>query len=95
MDREQLLLAKLAEECIEVGKLALKSQLFGLTEHQFLDGPSNAERLHAELNHLIAAIEMLNEECNLAFIENYEAKLSKKEKVNHYAEYSKILGRLQ
>ena len=92
MNREQLLLTKLAEECAEVAQITLKSQQFGLQEVCPNQPYTNAERMHNELNDLIAAIEMLNDECGLGFEQDRLRILTKKAKVNKFAEYSQSLG---
>jgi hypothetical protein len=92
MDRTQLLLTKLAEECTEVGKLALKTAQFGLTEVCPGQPLNNAERTHEEIDDLMAAIEMLNEECGFGYMPNRERIAAKKAKVNKFADYSIVLG---
>lgn len=105
MDREQLLLAKTAEEAIEIieeamtavnnlAKRALKAQQFGLHETYPGWDKDNAERMHCEIDDLTASIEMLNEECGFGYTPNREQIDAKKEKVNHFAKYSVEIGRV-
>lgn len=95
MDRLQLLLGKLAEEAAEVGKIALKTQQFGLDESHPEQKLTNKERTHQELNNLLAIVEMLNEQFDFGFTIDREHILNKKLKVNKYAKYSEELGQLK
>jgi len=94
MDREQLLLTKLAEECSEVAQITLKAQQFGLQEREPSTSFNNAERMHLELNDLLAIVEMLNDECGLGFEPDKNLISAKKAKVNKFAFYSAELGRV-
>lgn len=92
MNITQLLLGKLAEECIEVAKEALKAQQFGFDEGW--DGKTNRERIHKELNDVNAIIDMLNDR-GLDFHEvDEEAVRVKKEKVIKYLKLSRERGQL-
>lgn len=94
MNRIQLLLGKLAEEALEVGQIALKAQQFGLREvcpGQLL---SNKQRVHVELDHLMAQIEMLNDECDFGYNPDRERMQAKKVAVNKYAKLSASLGQV-
>jgi hypothetical protein len=55
---------------------------------------TNAQRLHKELDDLMAQIEMLNDECGLGYVPNRENIEAKKAKVKKYAELSVSLGRV-
>jgi hypothetical protein len=92
MTRLQLLLNKLAEEGTEVAQIALKTAQFGPDEVYPGQPLSNAERIHCELDHLHAQIEMLNEEYGFAYVPNRERIEAKKTAVNHFAAYSESLG---
>jgi NTP pyrophosphatase (non-canonical NTP hydrolase) len=94
MNRQQLLLAKLAEECNEVAQIALKTQQFGLDEKRPGQPYTNAERVHQELNDLLAIVEMLNDEIAFGFEPNRIEIHSKKKKVNRFADYSAELGQV-
>lgn len=61
MNITEHLLVCLAEEGSEVTKDATKSLRFGLQDRNVLDpaGPTNVERLVAELNDLLAVADML------------------------------------
>lgn len=90
MNRLQLLLGKLAEECLEVAKEALKAQQFGLDSTYI--GSSNEDRIRQELDDMNAIVEMLNDEFNLGYVPDAERIFKKKIKVNKFAEYSKAEG---
>lgn len=92
MNRLQLLLNKLAEEGAEVAQIALKTSQFGLHESREGQYSTNAERCHAEVDDLMAAVEMLNEECGFGYAPNRERIEAKKVKVNKFAAYSESLG---
>jgi len=94
MNRQQYLLTKLAEEAAEVSQIALKSQVFGLSEVQPNTDVSNASRIYGELNDLLSIVKMLNDEFTdeFYFEPSEEAYNRKKEKVKYYYEYSKSLG---
>ena len=92
MNRLQLLLNKLAEECSEESQIALKTQQFGL--HEICPGLeyTNMQRMHQELDDIQASIEMLNEEFEFCYVPNRERIEAKKLKVNEYAAYAETLG---
>lgn len=92
MKNWQYLLLKLSEECNEVGQMASKNMHFGQEERQFLDGESNRERLHGEINDILAIVELLNEEAGFDFKPDPDKIERKKAKVKHYREYSRSLG---
>lgn len=94
MNRQQLLLAKLAEECSEVAQIALKTQQFGLDEKRPGQPYANRERIHQEINDMLAVIEMLNKEFNFDFKPSRLKILNKKKKINKYADYSVRLGQV-
>jgi len=63
---------------MEVGQISLKTQQFGLSE-MCPDQPyTNAERMHHELDDLMAAIEMLNEEFHFGYVPNRDRIEAKK-----------------
>jgi len=90
MNRTQLLLSKLAEECSEVAQMAIKTSQFGMDD--VWTTLTNRKRLHEELDDLMAIVDMLNEESGLSYARNEKRILSKKERVNYFAEYSIKLG---
>lgn len=95
MNRQQYLLAKLSEECNEVAQIALKTQQFGMLEKHPDLVLNNKERIHEELNDLLAIVEMLNEDLEFGFNPDNIQILQKKRKVNHYYKYSQELGEVE
>lgn len=95
MNRTQLLLLKLSEECVEVSKECSKAIQFGLDEVYPPVGLSNRDRIRAELQDVFAVVQILNDELGLGFLPSPEAAEIKLHKINHYAQYSKDLGQLQ
>ena len=96
MNVMQHLLCKLAEECNEVGQMALKSAYFGLEQvYKDLGHLNNAERTYLELDDLNAVVEMLNEYLVFSYIPNRERIEAKKIKVEMWMKYSKELGFLK
>lgn len=92
MNIYQYLLTKLAEEGTEVAQISLKTQQFGKDE-VCPDQPfTNTERTHQELDDLLAAVEMLNEECGFGYTPSRERIEAKKTKVKKYLGYSQELG---
>lgn len=91
MNLVQFLLTKLAEECNEVGQMALKSQQFGLGE--VYTDKSNRERLHKEIDDMMASIEMLND-VGLDYKLNRDNIDNKKNKVIQDMGYSEDLSAL-
>lgn len=92
MKNWQYLHLKLSEECNEVGQMASKNMHFGREERQFSDGESNRERLHNELNDILAIIELMNEEEGFDFSPDRDKIEHKKAKVKFYRDYSRSLG---
>lgn len=92
MKNWQYLHLKLSEECNEVGQMASKNMHFGREERQFSDGESNRERLHNELNDILAIVELMNEEEGFDFSPDRDKIERKKDKVKFYRDYSRSLG---
>ena len=96
MNREQLLLVKLAEEAAEIAQIALKAAQFGLDEvYEGTPGQSNANRIHGEIEDMLAVVEMLNDECNFRHFPNRVYRTAKKAKVNKWALYAVSLGQVR
>lgn len=93
MTRTEHLLSIVAEECAEVAQQCSKALRFGLTEVQPGQPLNNAQRIAYEYADLVAAMILLSRECDgiLPNIgdENLEVKRSK---IEHYLEYSRIVG---
>ncbi len=94
MNREQYLLTKLAEECSEVTKVALKAQQFGLDGTKEDGGLTNREKLNAELQDLFSIVEMLCREIKIGFEVDENALHKKMEKVNFYYQVSVDAGKV-
>lgn len=93
MNINQYLLMKLAEECTEVAQRAMKCMQFGLEETEPGQLQNNAQRLYAELDDVMASIQMLNTfDPSFFFKPDHNAQTRKMAKVWHYHEYSKGLG---
>lgn len=92
MNLAELYTIKLAEEASEVAKEALKSLQFGLDTVEPGQALTNRQRLHTELDHLLAVVEVLNTDYNLGFTSCPERKTFKKAKLIHYANVSRSCG---
>jgi hypothetical protein len=92
MTRLQLLLGKLAEEASEVSQIALKNQQFGLHKTWPGENYTNVERVHYELDDLMAIVEMLNDEFGFGYVPERWRIEAKKRKVNQYEKLSVELG---
>ena len=92
MNLLQYYLNLLSEECNKVGQIASKCSRFGLLEQCPGLDLNNKERLHGELNDLLAVIEILNDKFNLGFSPNPVAIAHKKIKIEKYLQYSIELG---
>lgn len=97
MTLSQYYLIKIAEEAAEVAQIALKTAHFGLSETQPGRGESNAQRVYAELNDLLAMVHRLGEVSNGEFWFDIGqpdsfAISTKLDKVAHYLAYSQSLG---
>lgn len=95
MTRQEHLLTILGEECVEVAQRASKALRFGLTEVQpdLAQAYTNAERLMQEYAHLVAMIDMCQEEGLLPVMpQSFVA--AKKRNVEKYLGYSRECGTL-
>lgn len=96
MNRVDHLLVILAEEASEVSKEVAKCLRFGPEEVYKPIGISNAQRVYAELQDLIAVAEMLQVHGILpAELRNEKMIYDKKVKVEQHLEYSVKCGRLE
>lgn len=92
MNRMEHLLTILTEECAEVQQAVTKTLRFGLKEGKYADTP-NEERIRAELNDLLAVVEMLEKE-GLDLSPDHQARATKKERVENFLLYSQRCGTL-
>lgn len=97
MSLTQYFLIKIAEEAAEVAQIALKTAHFGLSETQPGRDETNAQRVYAELNDLLAMVHRLGEVSGGEFWfdigqPDHVAISAKLAKVEHYLAYSQSLG---
>lgn len=96
MNRQEMLLTQLSEECSEVIQRVTKIQRFGLHEVEPEQSLTNVERLINELNDLWAVIQMLEDD---KIIQDHwyseKKEKTKKEKVEKYLGYSQQCGTLE
>lgn len=83
MKLKQYLLSKLAEECAEVARIALKTQQFGFYESMQGSDFTNAERIHQQLDNFTAIVELLND-AGLEYYLNHQDVETKKTEVAKY-----------
>lgn len=95
MTHEQWLLNKLAEEASEVAQIALKTAQFGMTERHPNMVRNNKERVHQELNDLLAVVDELNSWYGFEFSPDHKAKIAKIQKMNEFLGYSIQLGKVE
>jgi hypothetical protein len=94
MKLQQYLLCKLAEECTEVAKIALKIQQFGANEVCPGQVYTNVERLHQELDDIQASVDMLNDK-GLEYDPSSATIAIKKARVVTYLKKSVALGAVE
>jgi hypothetical protein len=97
MTLQQYYLVKLAEEAAEVAQIALKAAHFGLSERHPERTETNAQRIYAELNDVLAMVQRLGDVSNGEFFfdigqPDHVAISKKLAKVQHFLEYSQSLG---
>lgn len=92
MNKIQLLLTILAEECNETGHRASKAIRFTPEECEPNQQMSNAERIVYEFSDIVAVMELLKEEGVINNIIDQNAVANKKEKIKKWMEYSIQLG---
>ncbi|ABE50989.1 hypothetical protein [Methylobacillus flagellatus] len=82
------------EECGEIAQMCSKVNRFGMNE-VFPGQPlTNAQRMHVEIDDLMAMIELLNQHADFGYAPSSTRIEAKKAKVMKYAAYSKQLGTL-
>lgn len=105
MKIEQFMLLKLAEECNEVAKRAIKQIQFGSNQSQSQDGLSpekvhapNRQRLREEVIDVLCIVKVLIDldEIDEIFIKDLEpAYITKMQKIGRYLRYSMELGEIE
>lgn len=93
MNRTEMLLTILAEECGEVAQRATKILRFGATEMRSDETINNTKKLEVEFNDLLAMVEMLRNE-GIVIYQNTVLQQAKIDKVEHYLKYSEKIGTL-
>ena len=92
MNRQQYLLCKIAEECSEIQKIAMKAQQFGMDSRNPDTLESNSESLKKEWNDLYTIIVTLQNEFGIDLWFENEFIIEKEKKLSKYYEISKELG---
>jgi NTP pyrophosphatase (non-canonical NTP hydrolase) len=99
VDKTSYLLCKVMEECAEIAQVASKAITFGLDSFHPSDSEKlqNFKKIRMEFNDLIGVMRMLEEigvfnTANLIDEELIEAKI---QKVTHFMEISRSLGKLE
>ncbi len=95
MNRTELLLIQLAEECVETAQRASKALRFGLSEVQEGQELDNAQRIVYEFNDIVAIMEILQQERLVDKVIDIEAIEKKKLKIEQWLEYSKSVGTIK
>ena len=95
MNRKEYLLACISEECGEVAQVIGKSQRFGILDVFPKDGKTNWLKLRHEIHDILAVYEMFCEEHEQTLLFDRDLILKKKERVEHFMEYSKKEGILK
>jgi NTP pyrophosphatase (non-canonical NTP hydrolase) len=97
MKKNQFLLLKLAEECVEVAQRASKQIQFGKNEVQKDQQKTNATRLREEILDLFSVVSMLVQEDEIEMFTPWdydEAREAKVKKLQKYLDLSASLGQL-
>jgi hypothetical protein len=97
MTKKEHLLIILMEECSETSQRASKALRFTLEEIEPNANTvmNNGQRMLWEFNHIIAAMEMLQEEGCVPYVIDRTTIEKKKEQVKKFLEYSKKSGTLE
>ena len=99
MNEEQYILGRLAEECAEVGHIALKAQAFGIEFPNPIDGVVNLDKLVEELNDLNGTVDLLREllakrRLVMGDTSDPDATIRKQDKIRRFAKYAVQQGTL-
>jgi hypothetical protein len=90
----QYLLCCLGEEAAEIAYHAAKSQRFGLEDHEPECPQTNRERLHVEINELLAVAELIGNMGGRIYERDENVIAAKRERLRKYVEYSVSAGTL-
>jgi hypothetical protein len=94
MNRQEILLTILAEECVETAQRASKAIRFTLEEIQEGQDKTNAERIIYEFNDIMAVMQIMNQEGMLPRVIDMRAIQLKKTKIEKWLKYSEAMGAL-
>lgn len=96
MNKEQMLLLKVAEECNEIAQVCSKAIRFGLESKHPSGGPTNLERIGEEFEDLLVALKMLfGEDYTINHVDYVEYDTKRVDRVNKYLQVSRDLGILK
>lgn len=98
MTKAEYLLTCLIEECAEVQQDVTKSIRFGLADRYPADAPTNQEKLMVEILHVLAVVELLEQDEVLDAVDAdlYNKILEdKKKKTKRWMRYSRECGTLE
>jgi hypothetical protein len=97
VSRDEYLLTLLLEECAEIQQAASKALRFGMDDN-YKDNPTNREKLHQEIQDVLAVIDLLTEAEVFATnpsIRDPVRQTVKRARIEHYMRYSQEMLRLQ
>jgi len=94
MNRQEYLLSCLSEELGEVAQCVGKIQRFGLMDKYKPGAETNDVSLVKEMNDVVALMDMISIELKLNGLYNEAAIQAKKDKIEHYMQYSRDRGTL-
>lgn len=96
MTRKQLILIKIAEECTELAKDALKAAQFGMDDCKPGEPITNRERMIGESHDLFGVLTMLEDEDGYSYTTPSEADIeAKMAKVERFICYSQDRGMVE
>lgn len=94
MNKEDILLAQLAEECGEVVQAVGKALRFGLNDRHPKEKITNVQLIYKEVHDIVGVFAELQTELGMIDVLDGQDILDKREKVKSYLEVSENLGRL-
>lgn len=96
MNKEQMLLTKVAEECSELSKECLKSIRFGVNNHKPGDVETNIDRIYEEFKDLMVAICYLETQTGRKLTKITDIETTQRiAKIDKYLQVSRDLGILK
>lgn len=94
MNRKEMLLTILAEECAETAQNVSKALRFGLSDVGPKETLPNSELIVKEFNDILALMQLLHAEGCIPQVIDLEAVALKKERVEKWMSYSSEVGTL-